>query len=101
MGGRRVCFTVEDDVWDRMHGLALQNGFSGVPALARHSAVRDLNAADDSGDSCNVTVQVDNFKELADYCAVKKFKTVECFAIFAMAQYMMRYPVSGHKKQET
>ena len=97
MGGKRISFTLTEDILKELAVKAKENGFISAPAYVRHLTA--LKPKQNGKHTLNI--EVANYDELNEFAASKGFGTIESFATFAMSQYMTKYPISGRKKAET
>ena len=100
MRNKKICITLEPDVFEKLLESSRPMGFTKVTNLVRYLALRGISEdSESSTESKTLHVRVDNYKELLGYVREKKFGTIEGFATFAMAQYMARFALTKDQKQ--
>lgn len=93
MNGKKISITVSDEQYESIEKMAEANGLR-VAAFLKSEAVKSTK------EICGkrrIFVDVDNYSEISEYAASKKFGNVESFITFAVCQYMTRYPINSKK----
>ena len=97
----RVAMTLDDETLDALNRQAKADGFSGIAPVVRRFVMQGVRKTQsDDEDRKTLDVPVKNYRELAGFVEAKKMWSVEAFAVFAMGQYMSKYPIKQAQKQE-
>ncbi len=100
MGGIKTTITIDERVWKELDEKARHEGFSGVPALVRHLAVKELRKrTGQDTDRKIIEVPVDNYGEIEAYVSEKKFGRIESFVTYAMACHMKQFKLTPAQKE--
>ena len=100
MGNKKITITVDEDQYEWLSKTATEKGFVRSANLVRYLAINGIaDEAEISSDKKLIQIKVDNYKDITEYVKGKKLTSVEVFAVYAMAQYMDRSPLTEAQKQ--
>lgn len=100
MGAKKVQITIDEAVYNELKRAAIKEGFGTISTLVRHLAISNMRVtAEQTCDRRILKVPVENYKELSHFIKAKSLGSIEVFACYAMAQHMLRYPLSGAQKK--
>jgi c-di-AMP phosphodiesterase-like protein len=99
----KMTLTFDEETIETLRTKAKEEGFMRPSLLVRYLLLRclkeDTGATLEEGDHKTISIQVDNYQEIAAYVKEKKFGQVESFITYAVAQHMARYPLTNGQKK--